>query len=139
MARRGYPSGWFEIFCPADFVYAEGGLARPFACATPGLPEEAPQRRVGVVAGGAPPRGYSRVILSDFSNSTAKRRISSKNPLRLFHQVFDDSRRAVGFAADEFQRGHHQSQVIVDVMSHVRELAVQLRHLSGLERDGLSR
>jgi hypothetical protein len=43
----------------------------------------------------------------------------------------------LGLVTDELRRGHHEGEVIVDVMPHGGELLIQVMNLLGVEMDGL--
>ena len=58
--------------------------------------------------------------------------------LRLFGQVIDHAVNHLRFAANQFQRGDHESEMVVDVVPQVRELPVQVGHLIWTERHGLA-
>ena len=58
--------------------------------------------------------------------------------LRLLGQVVDHAVDHLRFAANQFQRGDHQCEMIVDVVPQVRKFPVQVSNLFRTERHGLS-
>ena len=58
--------------------------------------------------------------------------------LRLFGQVIDHAVNHLRFAADQFQRGDHQGEMIVNVVPQVRKIPIQVSHLFRTERHSLA-
>jgi len=58
--------------------------------------------------------------------------------LGLLGQVIDHAVNHLRFAANQFQRGDHQGEMIVDVVPQVRKSPIQVSHLFRTERHGLA-
>ena len=58
--------------------------------------------------------------------------------LRLLGQVIHHAVNHFRFAANQFQRGNHQGEMIVDVVSQVGKLPIQISHLFRTERHRLA-
>jgi hypothetical protein len=56
----------------------------------------------------------------------------------LLSQVIDHAVNHLGFAANQFQRGDHQGEMIVNVVPQVRKSSIQVRNLFRTELHGLA-
>jgi len=58
--------------------------------------------------------------------------------LGLLGEVIDQARHHIGLAANEFERGDHQGEVIIYVMAQVRKFAIQIGDLFRAEGNSLT-
>jgi hypothetical protein len=58
--------------------------------------------------------------------------------LRLFSEIIDHAIDHFRLATDEFERGDHKGQVVIDIVPQVGKFPVYVSDLLGAERDSLS-
>ena len=70
--------------------------------------------------------GVGGLVVRDFQRSLeffGKLFYFLQNFLRLLRQIIDHAIDQFRLAADEFKRGHHQREVVVDIVPQVREFS----------------